>query len=136
MTIDQIIKEAREMLSGSTPGPWKFEDTKKDGPSDKVVWSQGSISGVDEEDETYNTICTMPNNSYGYSCAFHNNGEFITFARNNLGALLDELEKREKVLKVINSIVHDIDYQNDYIWVRLNIKAAIKSILSGESGER
>lgn len=98
------IQSRLEICAKATAGPWEFIDAQQDGPSDKIVWSKGDHTGRDEEDDAHNTVCILPNDSYGYSCNYHDNGPFIAASRNQregeLAALkvaVYELEKTKRM---------------------------------------
>lgn len=97
MTTEQL-KAIRERANGATPGPWEFESGDRDGPSDKVIWSPTSMVGRDEEDEPYNLVCTLPNDSYGYSHKYYDDGPFLTHARTDVPLLLDEIDRLQALL--------------------------------------
>ncbi len=74
--IDSIVKRARELLAEATTSPWEHRDgiIDEEAPGWEGVYDW---DGHNVEDDSANC-------------------RFVAFARNNLGALLDEVERLDK----------------------------------------
>lgn len=78
----ELAKRALELAKNATPDRWILH-RDDDGEADKIIFSTPQDTGCDENDECYNTVCTVPVEKYGYGCAWDSEGnaEFIAAAR-------------------------------------------------------
>ena len=102
MTLEQRLKEIRERCDAATKGPW--EPVKDNDGDITQIQSFANVferqTGCDEEDETYNIVCNLPVEKYGYGSAWDSkpNSSFIAHARTDVPMLLEMVEIRNEIV--------------------------------------
>lgn len=89
-----ILAELKKVCDAATEGPWA---AKSDEIWEHFVSAKGK-TGCDEDDNAYHTVCYMPNEHGGYSCAWGSepNAQFIAQSRTALPRLIDALTNQNQ----------------------------------------
>lgn len=94
--LQTILAEIKAREAAATPEPWHVQGRDDDGKGQFIVQALTAV-GCDEDDNEHGTVgnTVFQNNdvSYGYSCNYHDNAEFIAHARTDLPRLVKALEK-------------------------------------------
>jgi hypothetical protein len=91
MTVDEIIREGRELCEKATPGPWEYESGD--------TWDASGVSGPMKRTNRGRETPIVCNTSYDVD------GNFIARARTLLPAALDALEEATKRNKQLEGVI-------------------------------
>lgn len=140
--IDEFLAESAAVCAKASKAPWKFVDGE--GRERDCVMTEGwEATGTNDEDDKIYEVCALPSDLYGYACNFHENGQFIAFARTAIPKyerlvreLMAEVREGERLLVKARTEIgcgcdedsHSCDY------AAFRGLAAVESRWSGERG--
>lgn len=97
MIWNDYLTSVLERANKASKTPWIIH---KDSDGDIISIHSEELTGCDEQDETYNEICKMPVEKYGYGCAWDSmpNADFIAHSREDIPRLVKHCQELRSAL--------------------------------------
>lgn len=128
----EYLARLKKLCDKATPGPWGIEKLEKNSYPSRIIFSPNKRAW-DENDEEYNSICEFNQSAeYGYGCDSHveNDSDFIVESREAVPALIQEVERLNRILLQELSEDDELGAEYSYILAMKGENARLREALS------